>query len=81
MDTKENDKKERIKLQKRFGLHLVALREEKNLTASEIAKRCYMERSHMSRLESGGRNPSLYLLKKLASALEISLEELMRGFE
>lgn len=81
MDTKEKEKKERLALQKRFGEHLIKIRESKGLTASEVARRCFMERSHMSRLEKGGRNPSLHLLKKLSDALEISLGDLMNGFQ
>ncbi|MCW3083519.1 MAG: Transcriptional regulator [Bacteroidetes bacterium] len=77
----EREKKERLKLQKRFGEHLKRLREAMGLTAAELARRCFMERSNIARLEAGRSNPSLFVLKKLAVGLEIELEELMKDFK
>ena len=79
MNSKEQEKKDRIKLQKKFGEHLVKLRETKGLTPAELARMCFMERSGIARIETGRTNPSLFVLKKLASGLEISLEELLKG--
>lgn len=80
MDDKEREKKEKLKLQKKFGEHLVKLREAMGITPAELARRCYMERSNIARLEKGRNNPSLYVLKKLALGLNLKLEELMKGF-
>ena len=81
MTEKEREKKERPKFQKRFGEHLKKIRMSKGLTMSEFARRCFMESSNMARIEAGRINPSLFVLKKLAVALEISLEELLKGFD
>lgn len=80
IDEKEKEKKEKLKLQKRFGEHLVALRESIGITSAELARRCYMERSNIARLEKGRNNPSLYVLKKLSIGMDIKLEELLKGF-
>ncbi|MFL5752124.1 MAG: helix-turn-helix domain-containing protein [Bacteroidia bacterium] len=40
-----------------------------------------MERSNIARIETGRTNPSLYVLKKLCSGLEIEFEELLRKFK
>lgn len=80
MDDKEREKKEKLKLQKKFGEHLVKLRESMGITPAELARRCYMERSNIARLEKGRSNPSLYVLKKLSLGLNIKLEELVKGF-
>jgi transcriptional regulator with XRE-family HTH domain len=81
MTEKEREKKERIKFQKRFGEHLKKVRRSKGLTMSEFARICYMESSNIARLEAGRINPSLFVLKKLTTGLEIKLSELLEGFE
>lgn len=77
----EQEKKEKAKLLKRFGTHLVGCRESKGLTAAELARLCYMERSSIARLESGRTNPSLFVLKKLCVGMKIELDELLKGFK
>lgn len=81
MNEKDREKKEKLKLQKQFGIHLVKLREAKGLTAAELGRLCYMERSSIARLETGRINPSLFVLKKLSIGMEIELEELLKGFK
>ncbi|MFO0357650.1 MAG: helix-turn-helix domain-containing protein [Sphingobacteriaceae bacterium] len=81
MKEKERDKRDKLKLQKNFGLHLVKLRESKGLTPAELGRLCYMERSSIARLETGRINPSLFILKKLSVGLGIELEELFKGFK
>ena len=76
-----DEKKDRLKLQKRFGEHLKKLRETKGLTSAELARCCYMERSNIARLETGRTNPSLFVLKKLATGMDIELDELLKGFK
>lgn len=80
MQEKEKEKKERLKLQKKFGEHLIMLRKAMGITPAELARRCYMERSNIARLETGRSNPSLYVLKKLSVGLGMKLEELLKGF-
>lgn len=81
MDEKVREKKERLKLQKRFAEHLVALRKSKCLTPAELARRCEMERSNIARIETGRTNPSLFVLKKLCIGLDMELDELLKGFK
>lgn len=81
MTDKERERRERLKLQKQFGEHLVKLRKAKGITPAELARRCYMERSNIARLELGRTNPSLFMLKKLSLALGIEIEQLLKGFK
>jgi putative transcriptional regulator len=81
MDEKNREKKEKLKLQKQFGAHLRVYRTKKGLTSSELARRCFMERSNIARIEMGRINPSLFVLKKLATGMEIELDELLKGFK
>lgn len=80
MDEKEKERKDRLKFQKKFGEHLVMLRKSMGITPAELARRCYMDRSNIARLETGRSNPSLFVLKKLSVGLEIKLEDLLKGF-
>ena len=81
MSEKEREKKEKLKLQKQFGIHLAHIRNSKKLTSAELGRLCYMERSSIARLEMGRINPSSFILKKLSVAMEITIEELFSGFK
>ena len=80
MTIKEREKKDKLRLQKQFGTHLAKLRQSKGLTAAELGRLCYLERSSIARLETGCVNPSLFMLKKLCLGMGIELEELLKGF-
>ena len=81
MNGKEQEKKERLRIQKQFGNHLIKLRKEKKITPAELARRCFMERSSIARLEMGRTLPSLYMLKKIADGLEIDIQDILHGFK
>ena len=81
MTERQREINEKLKLQKSFGLHLKKLRASKGLTAAELSRLCFMERSNIARLEMGRMNPSLFVLKKLADGLEIDIQELFKGFK
>ena len=48
---------------------MIDARIEQNLTQKELAARTGIDQADISKLENGTRNPSLKLLKKLASGL------------
>ena len=53
---------------------LIRKRIEKGLTQGELARKIGTKQSAISRLESGGYNPSFALLKKVAEALHADLK-------
>ena len=53
---------------------MIDARIEKNLTQKELAARTGIDQADISKLENGTRNPSLKLLKKLASGLGMQLK-------
>ena len=53
---------------------MIDARIEQNLTQKELAARTGIDQADISKLENGTRNPSLKLLKKLASGLEMQLK-------
>lgn len=55
------------------------IRQSKGLTVQELAYRCNIERSNMSRIEAGKNNLTVKTLCKICEALEISFSELFQG--
>jgi ribosome-binding protein aMBF1 (putative translation factor) len=53
---------------------IIDAREEQNLTQKELAEKVGMNQADISKLENGTRNPSLKLLKKLATGLGMELK-------
>ena len=52
---------------------LVKVRIESNLTQKELAKKCGIKQSNISRLESGRANPTIKFLQKVADSLDCDL--------
>jgi transcriptional regulator with XRE-family HTH domain len=73
--TKDNQRLEDL-LQIKVGRRIQQIRIEKKLSQQDLAAKCNFEKSNMSRLESGGVNPTLSTLEKVANALDITLAEL-----
>lgn len=63
---------------KLLGENVRALRRERGLTQEELAARAEMERSYVSDLERGTRNPSVRALGRLAEALGVEPAALLQ---
>ncbi|WP_055478632.1 helix-turn-helix domain-containing protein [Sphaerimonospora mesophila] len=61
-----------------FGQRLKHLRRQRGLTLTELGQRVGRAPSQLSLLENGKREPKLSLLKSLAAALNVPVEELLR---
>ena len=75
---KKEDKKDYLK---KFGAYFRYIRKKHKVTSSAIADSLDMQKSSLTRLEQGGTNPTLFNLKRLADELNITLTELIDGFE
>jgi transcriptional regulator with XRE-family HTH domain len=62
----------------KLGARIKQIRTKKNISQNELALMCEIEKSNMSRLESGQGNPTILTLFKICDALEISIEELFK---
>lgn len=60
-----------------LGKRIRQLREEKNISQTELGNMCEIERSNMNRIEAGNTNPSSYLLYLLAEKLGVEASELL----
>lgn len=54
------------------------LRKEKHLTVQELAYRCDMERSNLSRIEAGRTNLTVKTMCIICNALSVNLRDIMR---
>lgn len=59
------------------GPRLAGLRTERGMTLAELSETTGISVSTLSRLESGGRRPTLELLLPLAAAYQVPLDELV----
>ncbi|WP_421810164.1 helix-turn-helix domain-containing protein [Flagellimonas sp.] len=76
---KQNDltKEEEQYLQK-FGARIRRLRKEKGMTQADLVFEAKVHGNMIGRIERGERAANLLQLRKIAKALEISMEELVR---
>ena len=56
-------------------------RKEKGLSQEALSEKLGVHKAHLSRLENGKYQPSLEVIKKLAKAFEISIDDLLSDEE
>ena len=54
------------------------IRMSKKISIQELAYRCDIERSNLSRIEAGRANITMKTICRICNALEISLKDVMR---
>ena len=64
-----------------FGRQLRKYREAKTLTQEVLAEKANMDRTYVSDIERGVRNPGIKNVARLAEALGISSAKLMEGID
>ncbi|MDB9317245.1 helix-turn-helix domain-containing protein [Nodularia spumigena] len=65
----------------RFGQCLRNARKKKGLSQEKLAELANLDRTYISLLERGKRNPSLICITCLCKALDISLPELFQTMD
>ena len=63
---------------KKLGLNLKRIRTKKGISQGDIARGLEVSRGFISTIESGKTNPTLATIAKLAKAVEVSVDELLR---
>jgi transcriptional regulator with XRE-family HTH domain len=64
----------------RLGKRVRFLRRERGWTQVEMAEMLGIDRSYLSEIETGKKDPSLRVLKTIADGFNLSLSRLLRGF-
>jgi transcriptional regulator with XRE-family HTH domain len=62
-----------------FGQAIRAIRDRRGVSQESLALQCGLDRTYVSGIERGTRNPSLTNILKLAVALDVSPAELFAG--
>lgn len=70
---------EKEKLLKQFGMRLKELRAGNDISQEALADRCQMDRTYISGLERGVRNPTLTCIVKVANGLNMRADQLLKG--
>ena len=63
---------------KQFGQRARVIRLKQGLSQGDVAKRLNVHRSYISGIERGIRNPSLKVIQRIAKALEVPMEKLIK---
>ncbi|HUD10653.1 MAG TPA: helix-turn-helix transcriptional regulator [Candidatus Saccharimonadales bacterium] len=66
----------RTSLQQKLGKKIRTLRNEAGLSQEKLGELTGLDRTYISDIERGVRNPSLKSLQKLAKALTVSISDL-----
>ncbi|WP_143491012.1 helix-turn-helix transcriptional regulator, partial [Pseudomonas sp. Bc-h] len=66
--------KSKAALTKRFGKRVREMRRLRNLSQEEFAAVAGLDRSYMGAIERGEQNPSLWIIARIADALEVTVE-------
>ena len=62
-----------------FGERIRALRNKRGVSQEQFAAECRLDRTYVSGIERGKRNPSLRNIKRIAKVLEVTLSQLFKG--
>lgn len=62
-----------------LGYRIRYLRKLRKMSIEDLALECDINKNYLCDLENGRRNPTLVVLCKIASGLNITLEELVKG--
>ena len=63
---------------KRFGDNIKRVRLEKGMTQGDIVRATGVDRGYISSLENGKQNPTLATIEKIAQALGVASDELLK---
>jgi len=66
-----------VDIRQRLALNLRRLRQHKGWSQEEFAFRADIHRTYISDLERGARNPTITVVDRLASALEVKPGDLL----
>ena len=65
-------------ISKTLGQNIKRIRLKKRISQGDICRAIGMDRSYMSAIEGGKVNVTIAVLEKLANALDVSVDELLK---
>jgi len=64
-----------------FGRNVARLRDEKGFSQDKLAEKADLDRTYLSGIERGVRNPGIKVVIKLAKALGVTVDQLCKGVD
>jgi transcriptional regulator with XRE-family HTH domain len=65
-------------INKKIGQNIKRIREQKGMSQGDIFRKLDMDRAYISRVESGLTNPTVETLAKIAWALGVGVDDLIK---
>lgn len=69
------------KLREILGLNIKVERVKRGLTQEKLGELAEISTKHITKIESGDVSPSIYLIYKIAKALNVSIDKLIQEVE
>jgi len=66
------------KISEQLGKNMKRTRAKKNMSQGDIARALEVDRGYISNIENGKKNPTLATIQRLANALGVSADELLK---
>lgn len=63
---------------KKLGENIRRIRLAKDMTQGDLCRKLEIDRAYMSNVESGKKNPTLSTIERIAKALGVSIEKLIK---
>ena len=64
-----------------FGRNVARVRDERGFSQDKLAEKADLDRTFVSGIERGVRNPGIKTVLRIARALEVSVGELFKGVD
>ena len=65
-------------ISKKLGVNMKKVRTKKKLSQGALARLLEVDKGYISNIESGKKNPTLATIQRLADALGVSADELLK---
>lgn len=66
------------KISVQLGQNMKRIRAKKKMSQGDIARALEVDRGYISNIENGKKNPTIATIQKLANALGVSADELLK---
>ena len=63
---------------KKLALNIKKIRARKHMSQGDICRELGVDRAYISNIESGKQNPTLSTIERIAKALGVSVDELLK---
>ena len=63
---------------KKLGENIKEIRTQKGMSQGDLCRKLGVDRAYMSNVENGNKNPTLGTIERIAKALNVSVDELLK---